>query len=182
LPVAAYDRAGTTELATGLLETIDNQVDLGTASVKLRAIFDNLQGALFPNQFVNVRLLVEALHDVTLVPAVAVRHGAAGDFVYVVKPDDTVATQTVRLGAGDAQHRMVVSGLETGDKVVVDGADGLHAGAKVVVVAFAVGTGAASGEPPQSRGHGRGQGGGHGKGRGRGAGEGAPQAGAHSEE
>jgi multidrug efflux system membrane fusion protein len=184
LPVAAYDRAGITELATGLLETIDNQIDLGTASVKLRAVFDNSQGALFPNQFVNVRLLVEALHDVTLVPAVAVRHEAAGDFVYVVKPDDRVAAQTVRLGPGDAQHRMVVSGLETGDKVVVDGADSLHAGAKVVVVAFADETGAASGAPPQSRGHGRGQGGGHGqgRGRGRGAGEAAPQAGARSEE
>jgi multidrug efflux system membrane fusion protein len=183
LPVAAYDRAGTTEFATGLLDAVDNQIDLATASVKLRAVFDNSQGALFPNQFVNVRLL-EALHDATLVPAVAVRHGAAGDFVYVVKPDDRVVAQTVRLGPGDAKNRTVESGLETGDKVVVDGADSLHAGAKVVVVASADETGAASAEPPQSRGHGRGQGGGHGQGRGGGrrAGEAAPQAGVHSEE
>jgi len=184
LPVAAYDRAGTTELATGLLETSDNQMDLSTATVKLRAVFDNLQGTLFPNQFVNIRMQVKSLHDVILVPAVAVQHGVAGEFVYVVRSDDTVATQTVHLGPGDARRRMVVSGLETGDKVVVDGADSLHEGAKVAIVASADETGAAGDEPPQSRGHGRGQGGGDGRGQGggRGGGKAAPKAGAPSEE
>jgi membrane fusion protein, multidrug efflux system len=184
LPVAAYDRTGATELATGRLETVDNQMDLSTATVKLRAVFGNLQGNLFPNQFVNIRIQVDSFHDVILVPAVAVQHGAAGDFVYVVRPDDTVAMQTVHLGPGDARRRVVVSGLQTGDQVVVDGADSLHEGAKVAVVSSADEAGTARDEPPQSRGHGRGQGGGHGRGQGggRGGDKAAPKAGAPSEE
>jgi multidrug efflux system membrane fusion protein len=184
LPISAYDRAGTTELATGALETIDNQMDLSTASVKLRAIFDNSQGVLFPNQFVNIRTQIDSLHDVTLVPAIAVQQGATGDFVYIVRGDSTVATQTVRLGPTDGQRRVIVSGLETGDKVVVDGVDSLHEGAKVVVVASADETGAAPGEPPQTQGRHRGQGGGQGRGEGggRGGSKAAPKAGAPSAE
>ena len=184
LPISAYDRAGTTELATGALETIDNQMDLSTASVKLRAIFDNSQGVLFPNQFVNIRTQIDSLHDVTLVPAIAVQQGATGDFVYIVRGDSTVATQTVRLGPTDGQRRVIVSGLETGDQVVVDGVDSLHEGAKVVVVASADETGAAPGEPPQTQGRHRGQGGGQGRGEGggRGGSKAAPKAGAPSAE
>jgi multidrug efflux system membrane fusion protein len=184
LSVAAYDRAGTTELAAGLLETIDNQMDLSTATVKLRAVFDNSQGALFPNQFVNIRVQIDSLHDVTLVPAIAVQQGATGDFVYIVRGDGTVATQTVRLGPGDSRRRVIVSGLETGDQVVVDGVDSLHEGAKVVVVVSADETNAAPREPPQTQGRNRGQGGGQGRGEGGGWGgsKAAPKAGAPSTE
>ena len=184
LPVVAYGRAGRAKLATGLLDAVDNQTDLSTATVRLRAVFDNLQGSLFPNQFVNVRLEVESLHDISLVPTDAVRHGAAGDFVYVVKTDNTVATQAVHLGPRDAVRRVVISGLEPGTKVVVDGADNLHDGAKIAVVASADESGAHPGDLPEPHGRGLGQGGGHGRGQGggRGGGKAAPKPGAPSEE
>jgi multidrug efflux system membrane fusion protein len=167
VPVTAYDRAGTTQLAAGALEAIDNQIDLTTGTVKLRAIFNNEEARLFPNQFVNVQILVESLHDVNVIPSAAIQHGAGGDVVYVVRRDDTVAARTVRLGAGDGQRTMVTSGLETGDNVVVDGADRLHEGAKVAIVASTDNTAEPGTEPPRAPGSG--QGGGHGRGQGGGA-------------
>ena len=92
------DRTGTTKLDTGTLETIDNQIDPTTGTVKLRAIFDNPEEILFPNQFVNVKLLVDTLHDASIVPTAAIQRGAPGTFVYLVKPGDTVAAQPVTLG------------------------------------------------------------------------------------
>jgi membrane fusion protein, multidrug efflux system len=133
LPVSAYDRTGTTELGKGRLETVDNQIDTATGTVKLRAIFDNEQETLFPNQFVNVQLLVDTLRDTDIVPSAAIQHGAPGAFVYVVKPDQTAAVQKVKLGPGDGQHIAVLDGLQTGDKVVVDGSDRLREGAKVTL-------------------------------------------------
>ena len=88
LPVTAFDRTGATELASGQLDTVDNQIDTTTGTVKLRAIFDNEQEILFPNQFVNVQLLVDTLHDADIVPNSAIQRGAPGTFVYVVKPDE----------------------------------------------------------------------------------------------
>ena len=164
VPVAAYDRAGTTQLAAGVLDAIDNQIDLTTGTVKLKAIFHNEEGALFANQFVNVRILVESLHDVNVVPSAAIQHGADGGFVYVVRPDETVVVRTVRLGARDGQRAMIVSGLETGDNVVVDGADRLHEGTKVAIVASTDDTAAPGAQPPHTPGSG--QGGGHGRGQG----------------
>ena len=145
LPATAYDRTGATELATGRLDTIDNQIDTTTGTVKLRAIFDNQPEILFPNQFVNIRLLVETLRDANIVPSAAVQRGAPGTFVYLVKPDHTVAVQKVKLGPTDGQRIVIRSGLEPGQNVVVDGADRLHDGAKVKLTS-ADGTGGASPE------------------------------------
>src|SRR5213075_940507 len=133
LAVTAFDRSGTNRLDTGRLETIDNQIDTTTGTVKLRAIFDNPDQNLFPNQFVNIQLLVDTLQGADLVPNAAVQRGAPGTFVYVVKPDETVAAQPVTLGPGDDQRIVVTKGLEPGQIVVVDGADRLKDGAKVRV-------------------------------------------------
>jgi multidrug efflux system membrane fusion protein len=131
LPVTAYDRSGANKLDTGRLDTVDNQIDTTTGTVKLRAVFDNPEQVLFPNQFVNVQLLVDTLHNATLVPNAAIQRGAPGTFVYVVKPDETVAAQPVSLGPGDNQRIAVTKGLQAGDAVVTDGADRLKDGAKV---------------------------------------------------
>jgi multidrug efflux system membrane fusion protein len=136
LPVTAYDRTGTTALGKGRLETVDNQIDTTTGTVKLRAIFDNEQETLFPNQFVNVQLLVDTLHDTNIVPVSAIQHGAPGAFVYVVKPDQTATVQTVKIGPGDGQQVAVLDGLQLGDKVVVDGSDRLREGAKVTLASL----------------------------------------------
>jgi membrane fusion protein, multidrug efflux system len=133
MQVTAFDRTGTTQLAVGKLETIDNQVDTTTGMVKLRAIFDNPEESLFPNQFVNVTLLVNTLHDAVLVPTAAIQRGAPGTFVYLVKPNHTVAVQKVKLGPGDGQKVAILSGLQAGQEVVDDGADRLKDGAKVTV-------------------------------------------------
>ena len=129
--VEAFDRSGKTKLATGHLLTLDNQIDTTTGTVKLKAEFPNLDGALFPNQFVNVRMPVETRQDVTLVPSAAIQRGAPGTFVFLVKPDQSVAVTPVKLGAVEGETTEVTSGLEPGDQVVVDGADKLRDGAKV---------------------------------------------------
>jgi membrane fusion protein, multidrug efflux system len=131
LTATAFDRAGTTKLGTGRLDTIDNQIDTTTGTVKLRAVFDNPDLILFPNQFVNVQLLVDTLRDAATIPAAAVQRGAPGTFVYLVKPDDTVAAQPVTLGPSDSQRVTVTKGLTPGQLVVTDGADRLKDGAKV---------------------------------------------------
>jgi membrane fusion protein, multidrug efflux system len=131
LTVTAYDRTGTIELAQGKLATVDNQIDTTTGTVKLRATFDNQQENLFPNQFVNIRLLVNTLHDVELVPKSAIQRGTPGAYVYVVKSDQTVAVRKVRLGPADEQRIAILSGLQPGDDVVVEGAGRLRDGARV---------------------------------------------------
>lgn len=137
LPTVAYDRSGTTELATGKLDTIDNQIDTTTGTVRLRALFDNTDESLFPNQFVNIKLLVRTLHDAIIVPNSAIQRGAPGTFVYLVKPGDTVSVQKVKLGPTDGQHIAILSGLQAGEKVVDDGADRLKDGAKITLVSAA---------------------------------------------
>src|SRR5215472_11731533 len=163
LAVTAYDRTGSTELAQGKLDTVDNQIDTTTGTVKLRAIFDNSQESLFPNQFVNIKLLVNTLHDADLVPNSAIQRGAPGTFVYVVKPDHTVAVQKVKLGPTDGQRIAVLSGLQRGENVVVEGTDRLRDGAKVTLASAdhsgmtkgqsgpasaAAGVGGPGGQPP----------------------------------
>src|SRR5690349_23908986 len=128
LQAIAYDRSQTTKLATGILATVDNQIDTTTGTLKLKAQFDNTDNSLFPNQFVNIRLRVETLHDETVIPTAAVQRGAPGTFVYLVKPDDTVAVQPIKLGPSEGERVSVVSGLSVGDRVVVDGADKLKDG------------------------------------------------------
>jgi multidrug efflux system membrane fusion protein len=150
LQVTAFDRTGTIKLDTGRLETIDNQIDPTTGTVRLRAVFDNAAQDLFPNQFVNAQLLVDTLHDTPIVPVSAVQRGAPGTFVYVVKPDHTVTAQPVTLGPSEGQRVSVSKGLEPGDQVVTDGADRLKDGAKVTPA----GQGRANAQPGSAEGQG----------------------------
>ena len=131
LEARILDRAQKTELAVGRLDTHDNVIDVTTGTVKLRATFDNKDETLFPNQFVNVRLLVDTVKDAVVVPVAAIQRGQPGTFVYVAKPDDTVAIRVVELGASDGEKQQILSGLQVGDQVVIDGTDRLRDGAKI---------------------------------------------------
>ncbi|MBO0755077.1 MAG: MdtA/MuxA family multidrug efflux RND transporter periplasmic adaptor subunit [Bradyrhizobiaceae bacterium] len=134
LEASAFDRTFNNRLAVGTLTTLDNQIDTSTGQVKLRAQFTNDDLALFPNQFVNVRLLVDTLHDATLVPGAAIQRGAQGTFVYIVNSsDNTVSVRPVVLGPGSSERVSVRSGLSPGDRVVIDGADKLREGAKIAL-------------------------------------------------
>jgi multidrug efflux system membrane fusion protein len=131
LQTTALDRAQKTELGTGAVSTHDNQIDITTGTVRLRAIFDNKDEALFPNQFVNIRLLVDTVKDAIAVPVAAIQRGQPGTFVYRVKPDDTVEIRVVETGATDGEKIAIVKGLAIGDEVVIDGTDRLRDGAKI---------------------------------------------------
>jgi membrane fusion protein, multidrug efflux system len=149
LEVKAYDRGNTKLLATGKLTTIDNQMDTTTGTVKLRASFDNQDEQLFPNQFVNIQLLVDTLHDQIIVPAAAIQHGSvngvAGTFVYAVDTEGTASVRAVTLGAADGDSVAVTQGISVGDVVVTEGGDRLRDGAHVQVAGKAAGSGAAGG-------------------------------------
>lgn len=144
LPASAYGRTGTMLLATGTLATIDNQIDPTTGTVKLKALFDNLDERLFPNQFVNVRLLVDTVQGATVIPAAAVQRGARGTYVYTITADTTAASRLVTIGAGDGERVQALSGITAGERVVVDGIDRLRDGSKVSVPAEVK----SAGEPP----------------------------------
>ncbi|HEY0281102.1 MAG TPA: MdtA/MuxA family multidrug efflux RND transporter periplasmic adaptor subunit [Rhizomicrobium sp.] len=133
LPAIAYDRGQAAKLATGTLSAVDSQVDTTTGTVKLRALFDNKDGALFPNQFVNIRLLVNTLHGQIAVPASAIQRGSAGAYVFVVKPDHMVAMRAVTLGPQQDDRVSIVKGLNAGETVVTDGGDRLREGAEVAI-------------------------------------------------
>jgi multidrug efflux system membrane fusion protein len=133
LVVEAYDRSQTTKLATGMLAAVDSQIDTTTGTVKMRATFDNTDDALFPQQFVNVRLRVLTLHDQTAVPSAALQRGAQGSFVYAVNKDSTVSMRTITTGVTDGDNVQVTQGLKPGTVVVVDGSDRLSDGAKVIL-------------------------------------------------
>ena len=133
LAVTAYDRSHTTQLATGTLQSIDSQIDTTTGTVKLKAVFANPDEKLFPNQFVNVDLLVNTLQGATLIPQSAVQRGAPGTYVYLVNADQTVSVRKITLGPGDANNIAVQQGIAAGNIVVVDGADRLKEGAKIAV-------------------------------------------------
>ncbi len=135
LPVTAYDRANLHELATGRVSAVDNQVDTTTGTVKVRAQFDNADNALFPNQFVNARLLVETLKNVVTVPTAAIQRGSPGAYVYVVNADSTVSVRQISVGVIDGTTAEVKSGLSAGERVVVDGTDRVRDGLHVTVVA-----------------------------------------------
>src|SRR5262249_42841365 len=145
LPVTAVDRSGATKLATGTLKTLDNQIDTTTGTLKLRAEFANEDDSLFPNQFVNVQLLIDTLHDATVVPTSAIQRGAPGTFVYLVNADNTVAVRPVTLGPASGERVAIQAGLAPNDRVVVDGADKLRNGARVVVRNAEVGAGGGRG-------------------------------------
>src|SRR5262249_47363198 len=137
-------RSQTRELATGTLAAVDSQIDPTTGTVKMRALFDNTDGALFPQQFVNVRLRVLTLHDQTVVPAAALQRGAHGSFVYVVNKDSTVSMRTLTTGVTDGDKVQVLAGLKPGNVVVVDGADRLRDGSEVILPKGQHGSGTAA--------------------------------------
>ena len=127
----AYDRGNTRLIARGTLASVDNVVDPSTGTVKLRAMFNNVDGVLFPNAFVNIHLDAQTLPDQTTVPTTAVQQGAEGEYVYIVNPNHTVSLRVVKTGVTDNGHVQILKGLAPGDTVVVDGADRLSDGAKV---------------------------------------------------
>ena len=129
--VDVYDRAGKAKLADGKLLAIDNQIDPTTGTLKLKAQFDNNEGTLFANQFVNIKMHLETLHDATLVSSAAIQHDTQGAFVYVVKPDKTVQIRRVTLGATEAEKVVVQNNLAANEKVVIEGTDRLHEGSLV---------------------------------------------------
>jgi membrane fusion protein, multidrug efflux system len=133
LTVDAYDRAGKTKLASGVLLTVDNQIDPATGTIKLKAQFANDDSSLFPNQFVNARMLLDVMREIILIPAAAVQRGTQGTFVYVVKDDKSVTVRTVKLGPTEGETAAIESGLSAGEIVVVDGTDKLREGAKVEI-------------------------------------------------
>jgi len=133
IPVDAYDRSQTHKIASGTLGYIDNEIDATTGTFKLKALFPNEDEALFPNQFVNIRMLVDVDRGAIVIPTSAVERGQPGTFVYVVKTDNTVTARPVTLGPSEGELVAVTDGLEAGERVVTDGADRLKEGAKVML-------------------------------------------------
>jgi multidrug efflux system membrane fusion protein len=138
LPVDAYNRDFKHQLAAGTLLTTDNQIDQSTGTIKLKASFPNQDNALFPNQFVNAKLLVNTLHNAILIPAAGLQRSQQGLFVYVVKPDQTVEMRSVTVGATQGDVIAIATGLAAGDLVVTDGVDKLQQGSHVNVQTAAV--------------------------------------------
>jgi multidrug efflux system membrane fusion protein len=157
IAVEAWDREQKAKLADGALASADNQVDPQTGTVKLKARFANSDRGLFPQQFVNVRMKLDTLHDAVIVPAPAVQRGAQGMFVYVVQPDKTVALRTVKLGPADGQRQSIADGVRPGDLVVTDGTDRLRPGAPVEVASARPEIKPPAGGPPAANGAGKGR-------------------------
>jgi membrane fusion protein, multidrug efflux system len=130
-PVEAWDREQKNLLASGKLVTTDNQIDVATGTVRLKAEFPNSQGKLFPNQFVNVRMVVDVRRGVVLVPAAAIQRGNQGTVVYVVKDDNTVTLRPVTTGPTEGQLTAIESGLKAGERVITDGVDRIREGSRV---------------------------------------------------
>jgi multidrug efflux system membrane fusion protein len=139
LPVEALDRELKTQLAGGTLETFDSQIDQTTGTIKLKAVFPNTDYSLFPNEFVNVRLIVDTLRDTVLVPAAAVQRNPQGTFVYVVRPDNTVEMRAVTVSVTQGDTIALASGVTPGEMLVTDGLDRIQVGSKVVVQTLASG-------------------------------------------
>lgn len=131
LPVEAFSRDDQTKLATGKLQTIDNQIDPTTGTAKLKAVFDNKDNQLWPNQFVNANLLLETRKNSTVVPTAAILRGPQGAFVYAVKPDKTVDARPITISLTQGNSTLITAGLNPGDVVVTDGQDKLQTGSKV---------------------------------------------------
>jgi multidrug efflux system membrane fusion protein len=131
MQVEAYDRAGTTKIASGSLASLDNQVDTATGTVKAKAEFTNADESLFPNQFVNVHLLLDVMKDAIVIPTSALERGSAGLFVYVVQDDHTVQVRNIKTGPTEGEKVAIIDGLKIGETVVTSGADRLREGSKV---------------------------------------------------
>jgi multidrug efflux system membrane fusion protein len=134
IPVDAYDRSQQQNLGKGVLLAADNKIDPTTGTIKLKAEFPNSDGALFANQFVNVKMPVETLTKAILVPTAAIQRGSAGTFVYVVKDDQTVVVTPIKTGPTQGDTTVVTSGVTTGSMVVIDGADRLREGTKIKAI------------------------------------------------
>ena len=152
LNVEAYDRDDTARIATGKLLTIDNQIDVTTGTYKLKSIFNNEDNALFPNQFVNIHLLVDTKHDLTIVPTSAIQRGPQGTYVYAVGSDNTVKIRTVTIAQTTGNSIGLSGGLNAGDVVVIDGQDKLQDGSKVTPSFAGSGGGAGRGTSAQPSG------------------------------
>jgi multidrug efflux system membrane fusion protein len=146
LSIEAYDRGGKNRLAQGQLLAVDNQIDTGTGTVKLKAQFANADEALFSNQFVNIKMKMNTLRGVTLIPSAAVQRGVEGTFAYVVKPDRTVTVRPLKLGPSENEQVAVLEGLQPNEQVVVDGADKLRENSEVKLIT--PGGASASGDAP----------------------------------
>lgn len=133
LTVEAWNTDNTTKLATGKTSVIDSQIDTSTGTVRLRAIFENKNWELFPNQFVNAHLLVKIIKDALILPNNAIQTGPNGSFVYVIQKDSTVKIQTIKTGYNDGEHTVITTGLVENEKIVTDGIDTLHEGSKVII-------------------------------------------------
>lgn len=133
LPVEAWDRQLKNKLASGVLSTIDNEIDQTTGTLKLRATFNNENRTLFPNQFVNARLLQQEKTGVILLPTAAIQRNTNNTYVYLIKPDSTVTIRNINIGTSEGDQSEITSGLAAGDKVVMTGVDKLQEGSKVSV-------------------------------------------------
>ena len=153
LVVEAWSRDGSQKIATGRLLTTDNQIDPNTGTFRCKATFDNSNGALFPNQFVNARLIVDVRRNSMTIPSAAVQHGAQGTYVYVVQPDQTVDMKPVAIALTEATTAVIASGLQPGDRVVVEGADKLQPKARVTPSGSEGSGGAGGGRNGGHRGH-----------------------------
>ena len=134
LTVQAWDRAETTQLATGTLQTVDNQIDTTTGSIRLRAVFDNADETLFPNQFVNIVLNLSTLRDSTVVPSATIQRASFGTFVYVITPEGKASVRRVTLGPAQNDRIAITEGLKPGERVVLEGVDALREGIAVEII------------------------------------------------
>jgi multidrug efflux system membrane fusion protein len=156
LQVEAWDRSERTVLATGSLRTVDNQIDIATGTLRLKAEFPNADEKLFPNQFVNVRLRVRVLRDVLVIPVIGVQFGSRGTYVYVVAAENKASVRDVVLGPSEGTMQSITQGLQAGDLVILEGLDRLREGRVVSVV---------SDDPAKNQGAPKGERGGAGKGK-----------------
>jgi multidrug efflux system membrane fusion protein len=168
LTVVAFDRAKQNKLASGALASMDNQIDTTTGTVKVKAEFANDDESLFPNQFVNVRVQLDVLHGVIVIPTSALERGADGAFVYVVNADHTVSQRKIQTGPSEGERVAVTSGLQAGEIIVTDGADKLREGSKVELPGEAPAIPTADGQAPAADGQHRGNRGEDGQNRGQG--------------
>ncbi|MGE3623618.1 MAG: MdtA/MuxA family multidrug efflux RND transporter periplasmic adaptor subunit [Bdellovibrionales bacterium] len=155
LPVTAYDRGQKNRLAAGKLVSVDNQIDTATGTVRMRARFDNQNGALFPNQFVNIELLVDTLRDTIILPSAAIQRGTPATFVYLVNADHTVKVTPVTTGPSQGDKIAITEGLSPGDRIVVDGTDKLRDGAKIALPGESGAPDGDKKDAPSRRGHDR---------------------------
>jgi len=157
LPVIAYSSDNSKEISRGTLYALSNQMATSTGTVTLRATFPNSDEALFPSEFVNIRMLVDTLQQAVIVPTPAVLTGAPGDYVYLAKPDNTVSVQKVKLGPSDGTFTAILNGLSAGDTVVIDGTDRLSEGAHITIAAEGAAGAQAGAQAPDGKQQGQGK-------------------------